>query len=400
MKKLGYGLAALVAAGALGWWAIGPDWRGLISNMPSDNNVLFWTTDQRDAGFRMLDRVSFLIEARDIPAGEQIRPLPEGEPLDLGFNLDVLMESQRIAGLVVLQGGEIRLERYGLDFDREGRWTSFSVAKSVTSTLVGAAVKDGFINSLDDSVSTYVKGLAGSAYDDVTIRELLTMTSGVAWNEDYEDPGSDVALFSQHVSDDPDVANLVSYMRTLPRAHPPGQQWNYSTGETNLIGILVAEATGKTVSDYLSEKIWAPYGMEQKATWLIGPDGREISGCCIQAATRDFARFGQFILDGAVVGGERVVPDDWLAAATAWQADIGSPVDGYGYQWWTYEGAAFGARGIFGQAIFIDPERDLVIASNGNWTTAMGFQDGENPARTEFHRAVQRALDAEAGRAG
>ena len=184
LKKLGYGLVAIAAAGAAGWWAIGPDWRGLISNMPTDNSVLFWSTAQRDAGFRMMDRVGFLIDSRDVPAGEQVKSLPLGAPLDLGLDVDALMESQRFAGLVILQGGEIRLERYGLGFDGDGRWTSFSVAKSVTSTLVGAAVKDGFISSVNDPVSAYVKGLAGSAYDEVTIHQLLTMTSGVQWNED------------------------------------------------------------------------------------------------------------------------------------------------------------------------------------------------------------------------
>ena len=397
LQKLGIGAAGLVAAALVGWWLIGPDWRALALNAPSDADILFWSEAERDAGFRMMDRLPMLIESRKVANAAAVKELPAGEPLELGLDLDAYMQSQRVSGLVILHGSKIRLERYGLGSKGDGRWTSFSVAKSVTSTLVGAAVKDGHIASLSDPVSDYGQGLAGSAYDDVTIEQLLTMTSGVAWDEDYEDPTSDVALFSQHISDDPAVANLVSYMRELPRAHTPGTQWNYSTGETNLIGILVAEATGKTVSDYLSEKVWRPYGMEQQATWLIGSDGHEISGCCIQASTRDFARFGQFILDGAVVDGERVVPEGWLEAATSKQADIGSAVDGYGYQWWTYDGEAFGARGIFGQAIFIDPPRDLVVATNGNWTSAMGVRGREFQERAEFHRAVQRAIDAETG---
>jgi CubicO group peptidase (beta-lactamase class C family) len=196
----------------------------------------------------------------------------------------------------------------------------------------------------------------------------------------------------------PGVNGTVSYMRGLGRAHPPGTVWNYSTGETNLIGVLVSEATGKPLADYLSEKIWRPYGMQGGASWLLGSDGHEISGCCIQATTRDFARFGQFILDGGVTPEGPVLPPDWLARATVRQADYGSPGEGYGFQWWTWDDGSFQADGIFGQGIFIDPKRRLVIASNANWTTALGLKDGEWPARASFYRLVQSAVDVEQAR--
>ena len=394
----GIGIVGVVIALILGatWVLIGPDWRAFIAHPPSGRDVLFWSNPQRDAAFRLMDRLPMIIESRPIPAGDTIRPLPEGKPLDLGpLDLDAYMASQNAAALVILQDGKIRLERYGNDFTPKGRWTSFSVAKSLTSTLVGAAIVDGHIVSLEDPVTKYIPGLAGSPYDNVTVAQLLTMTSGVAWNEDYEDPNSDVARFDS-AEPVPGEIGIVTYMRGLTRAHPPGEVWNYSTGETNLIGVLVSAATGKPVADYLSEKIWAPYGMEQDATWLLGSDGHEISGCCIQASTRDFARFGQFILDGAVTDAGPVVPADWLPAATVKQADIGEPGYGYGYQWWTWDEGAFMADGIFGQGIFIDPSRNLVIASNANWTTALGLRDGEWPARSDFYRKVQAAIDAEA----
>lgn len=394
MKRFLYALLVLVLLAAAGWWAMGPDWRRFLANPALDANVLFWSMEQRDAAFRMLDRVPIISRSNRIETGETVRPLEQGAPLPLDLDLDAYMASQRHAGLVILQDGQIRAEKYALGFTKDGRWTSFSVAKSFTSTLVGAALKDGHIESLDDPVSDYIEGLRGSAYDDVTIRQLLTMTSGVDWDEDYSDPQSDVALFNQHVPED-GLPALVSYMRKLGRAHPAGEVWNYSTGETNLIGVLVREATGKTLAEYLSEKVWVPYGMQQDATWLLSDDGQEISGCCIQAATRDYARFGQFILDGAMIDGEPIVPDDWFAQATTKQADIGAPGRGYGYQWWTYADGSFAGRGIFGQGIFIDPNRNLVIASNGNWTTALGNQDGENAAREAFYRAVQQAVDGE-----
>jgi CubicO group peptidase (beta-lactamase class C family) len=394
MKRLGIGAGIFVAILAVIWLMIGSDWRRLILAAPSDANVLFWTQNQRDAGFRMLDRVSFLIDARDIHASDTLKELPEGSPLSLDLDLDAYLQDNRHSAIVVLHDGKIRLESYGLGFKETGRWTSFSVAKSLTSTLVGAAIIDGHIESLADPVSKYIPDLVGSAYDDVTVEQLLTMSSGVRWIEDYDDPSSDVALFNDHVSED-GSSNLVSYMKALPRAHPPGTVWNYSTGETNLIGILVSEATGETLSDYLSEKIWGPYGMEQDATWLLNDDGTEISGCCIQATTRDFARFGQFMLEGAAVDGQSLVPGGWLDRATTKQIGIGVPGQGYGFQWWTYDDGAYAADGIFGQGIFIDPTRNLVIATNSSWSSAMGDVDLSHAKREEFFQAVQAAVDAE-----
>jgi len=188
----------------------------------------------------------------------------------------------------------------------------------------------------------------------------------------------------------------VSYMRRLPREAPAGTRWHYSTGETNLVGVLLGAATKKSLSTYLSEKIWVPAGMEQPATWILNRSGKEISGCCIQAATRDLARFGIFILDGARIGGESIVPDGWLAEATSERVGSGQPGRGYGYQWWTYDDGTFAARGIFGQGLFIDPKRKLVIASNANW--AGGASDRvASAAREAFYQAVQKALDDEAG---
>jgi CubicO group peptidase (beta-lactamase class C family) len=395
MKKWIIGILLIVAAAAgITWFSIDKETRGLIAAMPTDRNVLFWTIPQRDAAFRALDRLPVLAKANVIEAGETVFPLPKGNPITIATDVDAYMKAQRTAGLVIIQDGKIRMERYGLAFDGLGRWTSFSVAKSMTSTLVGAAIKDGAIKSLDDKVTQYIPDLKGSAYDDVSVRQLLTMTSGVKWNEDYQDPKSDVALFNEHKAE-PGVDVTVSYMRKLPREAPAGSKWVYKTGETNLIGVLVSSATKKKLSDYLSEKVWRPFGMEQDATWLLGSTGHEISGCCVQASTRDFGRFGMFILNGGQIAGKSILPDGWIAEATVKQAETGDPDGGYGFQWWTNNDGSFAAQGIFGQGIFIDPKRKLVIASNSNWPKAT------DPAtvgqqRKAFYRAVQAAVDAEA----
>jgi len=395
LRKIALGIvAALVVAGTAGWLGLDKETRDLLATLPTNRDVLFWSESQRDAAFRALDRLPVLAKARVVAAGATPRPLTAGAPLNLALDVAAYMAGQRAAGLVVVHDGRIRLERYGLGFDEHGRWTSFSVAKSMTSTLVGAALRDGAIRSLDDKVSDYLPEMKGSAYDDVSVRQLLTMTSGVQWNEDYADPNSDVARFNNHRPEE-GVDATVSYLRRLPRAAPAGTRWNYSTGETNLVGVLLARAIKKPLATYLSEKVWVPAGMEQQATWILSRTGNEISGCCIQAATRDYARFGVFVLDGARVDGTSVVADGWFAEATTKRADIGQPGRGYGYQWWTYDDGSFAARGIFGQGIFIDPKRTLVIASNANW--AGGARDATaSAAREGFYRAVQKAIDDEA----
>jgi CubicO group peptidase (beta-lactamase class C family) len=358
----------------------------LYSDLPKDKNVLFWTQDQRDNGFRALEK---LATVRGIRAGGSIRAFGEGAPLKLPLDIDAYMKSQRAAGLIVVQDNKIRFEKYAMGYGPQGRWTSFSVAKSFTSTLVGAAVKDGYIKSLDDKVTQYIPTLRGSVYDDVTVKQLLTMTSGVKWNEDYADPKSDVAQFAlQKPVPGEDIT--VSYMKKLTREAPPGTKWVYKTGETNLIGVLVSSATGKPLSLYLSDKVWKPFGMEADAFWILGDTDHEISGCCISARLRDYARFGLFVLEG----GPGAVPDGWFAAATTKQADIGQPGRGYGYQWWTNDDGSFAAQGIFGQGIFIDPKRKLIIASNGNWPKATDPED-VGAERERFYKAVQAAIDAE-----
>ncbi len=395
LKKIALGLVAVLAvAGAAGWFSLDKETRALLATLPTHRDLLFWSQSQRDAAFRALDRLPVLAQSHVVPAGGTPMPLPPGPPLKLAIDVDAYMAVQRSAALLALHDGKLRLERYGLDFDAGGRWTNFSVAKSVTSTLVGAALRDGLIRSMDDKVSAYLPEMKGAAYDDVSIRQLLTMTSGVRWNEDYADPNSDVARFNNH-KPEAGVDSLVSYMRRLPREAPAGTRWHYSTGETNLVGVLLVRALNKPLATYLSEKIWLPAGMEQQATWLLSRSGNEISGCCIQAAPRDYARLGLFVMGGARVDGRSIVPDGWLAEATTERTGIGRPGRGYGYQWWTYSDGSYAARGIFGQGIFIDPVRQLVIVSNANW--AAGASDrATGDAREAFYRAVQQAIDDEA----
>ena len=364
--------------------------------------ILTWDVAKREQYIAALD--SFFL-TRAVKAGPRAHGLEQGRPIAAFESggpradyFDRFLTDQRVRGVLVLEDGKIRLERYVAPHSPTTRWNSFSIAKSVTSTLVGAAIKDGYIKSLDDPVTRYVKGLRGSAYDDVTVRQLLTMTSGVKWNEDYTDVNSDVArMYAQ--APDPGFDMTVSYVRKLPREAPPGTKWVYKTSETNLVGVLVADATGKPLADYLSEKIWRPYGMDRDAEWMIDDVGHEQGGCCLGMTLRDYGRFGQFILDGARVDGKSIVPDDWLAEATRSQVSTGGN-SGYGYQWWIRDDGTFEGRGIYGQTLHIDRARRLVIVINSATEQPTGRPAGQ--ARQEFIAAVKNVLTSAPadGRAG
>jgi CubicO group peptidase (beta-lactamase class C family) len=357
--------------------------------------VLTWNQAQREAGFAGMETI-FL--TRTVRASDRPRPLPEGRPLPFApggqraGEFVRFVTEQKVAGVLVLHDGAVRLERYALTGGRQVRWHSFSIAKSITSTLVGAAMKDGAIKSLDDPLTRYITDLRGSAYDEVTVRQLLTMTSGVRWNEDYTDLKSDVArMYAEPPA--PGLDMTVSYVRKLPREAPPGTRWVYKTSETNLVGVLVMAATGKPLAEYLSEKVWRPYGMERDAEWMLDDIGHEQGGCCLAMTLRDLGRFGQFILGGARIGNASVVPDTWLAEATRAQVSTGDAGSGYGYQWWARPDGAFEGRGIYGQTLHIDPRRRLVIAINSAAERPTDRVQGE--ARQDFIAALKAEIDRE-----
>lgn len=361
---------------------------------PAGGAILSWTPEQQLYGYRNMEKVT---PVHVVKRGDHVRDLPvaanridpkwtwNGKPQTTAS----YMEAMRTSGVVVLKDGKIVLERYGMGRKPAERWTSFSVAKSVTATLVGAAIKDGYIKSLEDPVTTYIPELKGSGYDGVTVRQLITMTSGVKWNEDYTDPKSDVAQ-AGFSTDTPGLNPIVSYMRKLPRETAPGAKFVYKTGETDLAGILVSNATGRPLSQYLSEKIWAPYGMEQDAIWVDDVAGHERGGCCLSMTVRDYARIGQFMLDGGKAGGVSVVPDGWIADATKahWSFPPGGVETGYGYFWWIIRDG-YAAEGIFGQQIFIYPADHLVIAINSAWPKASA--DDLWKAQAAFAEAVRKA---------
>lgn len=331
-----------------------------------------------------------LYPGRTIEAGDAVRQLPVS-PADFSqlryevdgetYSLDDYKLNYHTAGLLVLKDGEIKHEFYGMGNDEDTRWISFSMSKSVTSMLLGAAIKDGYINSVEDKVSDYLPLLRNSSYDDATLRDVLQMASGVAWNEDYTDMNSDVASYPGL-----DLVAMINYLGNKERVAEPGQVFNYNTGETDLVGAIVRAAIGNNLSSYLQYKIWQPYGMEADAVWSThGPAG-ERGGCCLNVTLRDYGRIGLFALnDGVLPDGTRVLPEGWMEESTT-----PSPAsDGYGYLWWLPGDGTFDARGIFGQGIHINPETNLVIVVLSAWTHA-----GAGGTVSQAHRvAMYNAID-------
>jgi CubicO group peptidase (beta-lactamase class C family) len=317
--------------------------------------------------FRNIDR---LFPTRVVPRGPTVRSLPISEtPLesfrytDNGKTYDLydFVSMNRVSGLLIIKDGTIRFEKYLLGNDAATRWMSMSVVKSITASLIGAALQDGHIESIDDPIARYLPRFAGSAYDGVTVRQLLQMTSGVRWNETYTDPASDRRkMLEAQIGQQPGA--ILELMASLPRAAEPGTLWNYSTGETHVAGALVAAATGQSVASYLSAKIWSRAGMESDANWwLESPDGLEVGGSGLSATLRDYARFGLFLLNDGVIDGERILPKGWVDAASSAKILAGQKVD-YGYMLWPLHGRSYAAIGIFGQFVFVDPDKQLVVA--------------------------------------
>jgi CubicO group peptidase (beta-lactamase class C family) len=370
------------------------------------------TPENQAATYRNQDQVW---PVRVIRRGAAVRPLPPHarsledvsfESGDARLSVADFMGRRRTAGLLVLKRGEIALERYGMGNGPESRWTSFSTAKSMTATLVGAALHDGAIGSLDDPCERYLPRLRGSAYEGVTVRNILRMCSGVAWREDDDADGrSEVhRLGKAMVSRRP--GSVLDLLCKLPRAHPQGAVFNYSTGESCLLGALVAAAAGRPLAEYCAERIWGPAGMEADAHWqLESEDGLELGGLGVSACLRDVARFGQLVLeDGEAFSGRRVLPPGWRdlaghpdSAATAFgRLKPGDP-GGYGYHWWSVpplpggvNNGAFAALGAFGQFIFVNPTEQVVVAIQSAWRQS---EDSEARAETvPLLRAVVRAL--------
>lgn len=354
-------------------------------------SLLFWSQEEKERRFEIMQDIypSILVspstQSSALETSNNITPKWKD-----GTTLTSYMGDNHVQGIIVIQNNKIRLEKYAKGINQHSLWTSFSVAKSVSSMLLGVALKEGDIERMDDPLKKYIAEFNGYDYGEVTVRQLLTMTSGIGWNEDYEDPNSDVGQMYKAPCAQSE-SHILTYMKPLKFVHEPGKQWNYSTGETDLIGILIQKATGKSLAEYLSKKIWKPYGMEQCAYWLADEcSNLNIGGSGLSASLRDYARLGSLMLNHGKIGNESIFSEEWLEKATSLLYPTNDEGDGYGYLWWRFKNGSYAAVGIFGQMIFVDPSNDLVIAQIAAWPKAGSKSLSEK--RQAFIEAVLRQL--------
>ena len=345
---------------------------------PIGTRANYFRAPYRIGSFRHMDRIfPYHVVYRAGPVSELSRARRQlGEVTYKWKNavhtLNELLAATKTTGFLVIKNGRIVDERYFLGADETSTFTSMSVAKSFTSTLVGCALADGKIRSLDDPITDYVPEMKRTGYDGVPIRAILQMSSGVRFTERYQ-PGrySDMDLMFERGMIN-ESAPLNDYLKNLPRMLRPGEKFAYKGSDTQALGWLVNRVTGESLADYLSDKIWQPLGMEHDAFWNIdspGTGGMEAAFTCLNATLRDFGRFGLLFLGRGKWHGKQIVPSDWVDRATAPdgpQVQRGKLMKGsqlgYGYQWWTFPmDGAYSAEGIYFQFVFVDPKEKLVI---------------------------------------
>ena len=350
-------LALVLAAAVFGLWK-----REEITRLLAVNSL--FSEDKIVGNFSGMDG---LFHTVPVPrGGGPVSPLPAGPTYDLPADVDRWIVDRNVTGLVVLHDGQMVHESCYLGTDADDLRISWSVAKSFLSALVGVLVEEGAIGSLDDQVTDYAPSLAGSAYDGTTLRDVLQMSSGVMFDEDYLDFNSDINKMGR-------VLALGGSMDAFAAGQDesfaaPGTVWQYVSIDTHVIGMVVRGATGRDIPSLLSEKIIAPLGLEADPLYLTDGYGVAFVLGGLNLRTRDYARFGQMIAQGGNWQGRQIVPADWIDASTRPSANTAEGATGYGYQWWVPVGATpgeeFFARGIYGQYIYIDRARNVVIAVN------------------------------------
>jgi CubicO group peptidase (beta-lactamase class C family) len=368
MKKALFGFAALlIICGAL--------WMFFKPNLDRVNltTTLFTGAEQ----YENFPRIKEIYPTTTLTAATTPFQFPEGETTTLPETYAFAGESRSVSdfltltdtsALVIIEDGKIRFEKYYLTGGRDVQWLSMSVAKSFISTLVGIALEEGHINSLDDPITQYVPELKGSGYDQVAIVDVLQMSSGAAWNEDYADPDSDVMRMGRIMAIG---GSLDEFTATVKPEKPPGTYNRYNSADTQALGMLLSRATRQSITQYMQAKLWEPLGMEANAYWMVDDHQVEMAFGGLNATALDYAKIGELFRNEGNWQGEQIVSSDWVTAATRADKPHLLPGEnpasdypmGYGYQWWLMDGdeGEFSAIGVYNQFIYVNPSRDLVI---------------------------------------
>ena len=302
-------------------------------------------------------------------------------------------------GLIILKDGVMLYEDYWNGNDISSQHISWSVAKSFLSALVGIALNEGLIESINDPITKYLDDFYGTGYEGVSIKDLLQMSSGVRFNEDYGDPESDINKFGEAVALG---TPFRKFAKTLEREREPGTYNHYVSINSEMLGMLIMEVTGKTLEDYLYEKIWSQIGMESDAYYITDSVGNAMALGGLNATLRDYAKFGQLYLNKGMWEGKQIVPSEWVEASYFLDAPHVQPMAGelsantwgYGYQWWVpgFPATDYTAAGVYNQYIYIDPVSNVVIAKTSSNYRFTSERQKSKDAHIAMFRAIAREI--------
>lgn len=394
LRISGWTLGALFLLGVATflWLRQSPYWAG----------ITLFTEGYRVENFRAMDRV---FPYREVSRADSVWAFDHGSlalPNTYRFNgetreIEQFLEQTETTSLLVVQSGIIIHEEYRLGADEQSLFTSWSMAKSVLSALIGIAIEEGHIGSIHDPIGLYVPSLSDTDYGAVRIEDALTMSSGMGFDEDYANPFSDInMLFISTMAMGVPVEQIIAELTSV---RLPGIYNDYISSDSMALGLVLEYATGMQISDYLSSRLWGPMGAESDATWSTDRTGREFALCCLNATLRDYARFGRLYLQGGQRDGQPIIPSAWIHQSlnpTAYHLQPGDNPDsswtfGYGYQWWLPEELQgdFLAIGVWGQYIYVHPEHEMVIVKTSADTN---FDDNDHESVALF-RAITEALN-------
>ena len=324
---------------------------------------------------------------------------------DADRDLMSFLDETDTSALFVMVDGKIRFEEYYLTGGPKVPWTSWSVAKSFVSALVGIAIEEGLITSVEDPIDQYLPMIKGSAYEGVSIRNALQMSSGADWNEDYTDPDSDANRLQPVMGGQ---GSLSEFVRGIKPAVEPGTRCQYNSADTQVLSLLLAAVTGTTLSAYMQQKLCEPLGFEHPGYWLLDAQGVELALGGLNLTARDYAKIGELYRNNGRWAGQQLVPESWVSSSIRSDAPhleqgqviVGGHVFpmGYGYQWWVPAGSAreFSAVGVYNQFVFVNPKKSSVIvklSANRAYGTSAEERTNREEETVAFLRAINDGIE-------